>query len=291
MRPFCGMPAVRVHLPAEALRGWVTFYYVVELTGPLTDFLYPEWGNVRFAVSGDWRAEMEGVYPSAPHVDCIFGPTDRCGRVTASGGKVVGFGVTALGWSRLIGGDASLMANRIRPYAGELGVTGEDLKADFAPGAPDERGVARLDRVLAERARRGPPEPPLAIAADLALRGRPADVAAFANALGVSPRTLHRLCLRTFGFSPKRLLRRQRFLDTLGQFRSAVGASLEASLDAAYGDQPHFYRDFRDFMGMSPRAYFNASRELMAKAASAQQAAGVTLSFELPTTRDGLAPS
>jgi hypothetical protein len=44
----------------------------------------------------------------------------------------------------------------------------------------------------------------------------------------------------------------------------------------------HFYRDFRDFIGMSPRAYFTASRAIMASAAAAQTAAGVTLSFKLP---------
>ncbi len=276
------MPSVRVYLPAEDLRGYVTFYYFVELSAPLTDFLYPEWGNVRFAVSGEWRAEMAGVYPSARHVNCIFGPTDRCGKITASGGKVVGFGVTPLGWRRLIGGDANLMANRVRPYSGELGESGDELGDAFATGEPDERGVARLDQVLGERARDRPPEPRLMMAADRVLRTRPSDVPAFAAAVGVSQRSLHRLCLRTFGFAPKRLLRRQRFLDTLARFRSAVGASLETSLDAEYTDQPHFYRDFRDFMGVSPQAYFIAERDLMAQAALAQQAAGVTLSFQLP---------
>jgi hypothetical protein len=33
---------------------------------------------------------------------------------------------------------------------------------------------------------------------------------------------------------------------------------------------------------MSPRAYFTAARALMARAAEAQAAAGVTLSFKLP---------
>jgi AraC-like DNA-binding protein len=276
------MPSVRIYLPAEDLRGHVTFYYFVESAAPLSDFLYPEWGNVRFAVSGEWHAEMAGVYPSQRHVHSIFGPTDRCGRVSTSGGKVVGFGMTPLGWLRLIDGDASLMANRVRPYDGELGVSAHELAAAFAPGMSDEHGVARLDRLLTAVVTRRPPEHPLVLAADRVLRTRPVDVSAFADAVGISQRTLHRLCLRTFGFPPKRLLRRQRFLDTLGQYRSAVGAPLEASLDAEYNDQPHFYRDFRDFMGMSPRAYFAAERELMAQAAAAQQAAGVTLSFQLP---------
>ena len=66
-----------------------------------------------------------------------------------------------------------------------------------------------------------------------------------------------------------------------------MGDPVREALDAAYFDQAHFYRDFRDFMGMSPRAYFTASRALMARAAAAQAAAGVTLSFKLPPASGG----
>jgi hypothetical protein len=46
--------SVRIRLPAPELRAFVTFYYFVEAFEPLTDFLYPEWGNVRFSISGEW---------------------------------------------------------------------------------------------------------------------------------------------------------------------------------------------------------------------------------------------
>ena len=280
--PYLSMPSVRIYLPADGLQGYVTFYYVVEASEPVSDFLYPEWGNLRFAVTGEWYAEMAGIYPLERRVYSLFGPTDRCGRVTCNGGKTVGLGVTPIGWHRLFGSDANLMANRVRPYAGELGVSGDEVIAAFAPHARDQDGVEKLNSLLAGLVERCPLEDPLAVRADRVLRTRPADVSTFAAAVGVSERSLHRICLRTFGFPPKRLLRRQRFLDTLGQYRSAVGASLETSLDEAYNDQPHFYRDFRDFMNMSPKAYFRAERRLMAEAAIAQQTAGVTLSFQLP---------
>jgi len=275
-------PRVAVYLPAVALRGYVTFYYFVTVAEALDDFLYPEWGNVRFALAGDWRLELDGYGPE-PQVDVLYGPTDRCGRLTTVGaGRVVGFGMTPLGWRRLIGTDADLMANRVRTLADELGQPGPELRAAFAADAADAPGVARFDALLTDLVARRPPEPPALIALDRVLRTRPADVPRFAAAAGVSIRTLHRLCLRLFGFAPKRLLRRQRFLDTLGQVRTAVGDPVRDALDEAYFDQAHFYRDFRDFMGMSPRAYFTASRALMARAAAAQAAAGVTLSFKLP---------
>ncbi len=280
-------PQVAVYLPAIELRGYVTFYYFVTVDEPLNDFLYPEWGNVRFALAGDWRLEMDG-YGHEPQVDVLYGPTDRCGRLTTAGaGRVVGFGMTPLGWRRLIGTDADLMANRVRTLSDELGAPGRDLRAAFVADESDAPGVARLDALLSDLVARRPPETAALIALDGVLRSRPPDVPQFAAAAGVSVRTLHRRCLHLFGFAPKRLLRRQRFLDTLGQVRTAVGDPVRDALDEAYFDQAHFYRDFRDFMGMSPRAYFTASRALMARAAAAQAAAGITLSFKLPPATPG----
>jgi AraC-like DNA-binding protein len=273
-------PRVDVYLPAVALQSYVTFYYFVTAHGPLEDFLYPEWGNVRFLLEGDWRVTMDGYGPD-PQVEVLYGPTDRCGAVTTTGGRLVGFGLTPLGWRRLIGTDADLMANRVRPLGDDLGAPAQELRAAFASDDSHASGVARLDALLTDLVSRRPPESPAFVAIALALQSRPADAVQFAAAAGVPPRTLHRLCLRLYGFAPKRLLRRQRFLDTLGKVRTAVGDPLREALDAAYFDQAHYYRDFRDFMGMSPRAYYTASRALMARAAAAQTASGVTLSFEL----------
>ena len=44
------------------------------------------------------------------------------------------------------------------------------------------------------------------------------DVADLADTLEIEQRTLHRICRTVFGFSPVRLLRRQRFLRTLARF-------------------------------------------------------------------------
>ncbi|MGZ3404752.1 MAG: hypothetical protein ACXU8P_14610, partial [Phenylobacterium sp.] len=115
-------PSVRVYLPDPALRAYVTFYYFVEAYGPLTDFLYPEWGNVRLSVAGDWRVVNDPRDGVAPNDRALFGTKDRCGRIVTGGGKTVGFGLTPLGWNRLIDLNAGGMANRVREIGGELGV-------------------------------------------------------------------------------------------------------------------------------------------------------------------------
>lgn len=275
--------AVRIYRPSPALQPYVTFFYFVEVDGPLTDFLYPEWGNVRFRISGEWTVSMQGFEQVPALGDArLFGPTDRPGSVSTPGGKTIGFGMTPIGWNRLIGSDASRMANQIAPLGDRMSLEGETLRNALAADTSDAASVARMETVLLARLATQSEVGAQILAADRALRMRPAEVSDFAAAAGTSVRTLNRLCLHAFGFAPKRLMRLQRFLDTLGQVRSAVGGAVREAIDDAYYDQSHFYRDFRDFMGMTPRAYFGSPRRLMAAAAVAQIQAGVTLSFRLP---------
>lgn len=274
--------SVRVFRPSPSLEGYVTFFYVVEADHGLTDFLYPEWGNVRFAIRGDWAVHVPGFDAPEKQEAELYGPTDRHGAIATTGGKIVGFGLTPIGWHRLIGGDAADLANRVVPLGDRLGCDGDALRAALIRDATDQACVARLEDVLLRHLATRPPVGALVLAVDRALRMRPAAVSDFARSAGIPERTLHRLCLRTFGFAPKRLMRLQRFLDTLGRVRTSVGEALGFALSEEYCDQPHFYRDFRDFMAMTPRAYFSASRAVMGVAAEAQIRAGVTLSFRLP---------
>lgn len=274
--------SVSIHRPSPRLEGYITFFYFVAVAEPLSDFLYPEWGNVRFATAGRWDVAMQGFEMPTPESGALFGPTDRPGRIATPGGRCIGFGMTPIGWHRLIGGDAGAMANRIAPLDDRLGCDGQALHRWLCAHERDERAcVARLEGVIDARLATRPAVSEPVLAVDRALRMRPAEVPQLAALAGVSERTLHRLCLHTFGFAPKRLMRLQRFLDTLGQVRSAIGGAVGEAIQG-YFDQAHFYRDFREFMGMSPRAYFRDPRRLMSAAAAEQQRAGVTLSFRLP---------
>ena len=284
------LATVRIHRPAPSLQPYVTFFYFVEATAPLSDFLYPEWGNVRIPLSGDWTVEVPGFPANDPRGPALFGPTDRHGRIRTGGGRAVGFGMTPIGWHRLIHGPADRLANRAEPLGDRLGVDAAALTAALRGDGDDATSVARLEALLVRLVEGMPPVRPLVLAVDRALRSRPATVQAFAADAGLTERTLQRVCLATFGFAPKRLLRLQRFLDTLGHVRAAVGGRVTGSLADDYYDAAHFYRDFRDFMAMSPRAYFHAKRPLMGPAAAAQMAAGVTLSFRLPP-QPGEAPA
>lgn len=264
------VPAVRFHVPAPALRELVTSYYVVDAPGPLHDSLHPEWANIRFGFGGIWEFEdfhSDGIM--TPPAASLFGPTDRGRRFSTSGGSMIGVGLTPLGWLRLVGGDAGRVANRVLPLGDELGIDGMTMLRELAAMPVELDRVAYLDDVLIRRAGRCGSREELARRAHAVLvAGEIDDVGDFAAQVGVERRTLNRLCVRVFGFTPVRLLARQRFLRTLGAVRDRLDRPLSEVIDGAYYDQAHFNRDFKAFMGMTPMAYFNSPREVLRRAAT-----------------------
>ena len=261
------LPKVSFWLPHPDLRAEVTSYYTVDVDGPLHDHLHPEWGNIRFALRGDWQMERSGRTVPAP-VSALFGPTDRTSSFATQGGTMLGIGLTPIGWLRLVRADASRLANAMVPLAEHLGFSGDALAASLADDAGDDARVARLDTALRSRLETAPKPDPGTIAVQQALLDDAIDeVGALAVRVEMTERTLQRLCLRAFGFGPKRLLRRQRFLRTLDKIKNRLDQPLADVVDGAYYDQAHFNRDFKAYMGMSPTAYYRSPREVMRRAA------------------------
>lgn len=264
---------LRFFLPASALRPLVTSYYALE-TGDMAvdDHLHPEWGNIRFGLTGRWTWSMEdGAADTDVTGDAtLFGPTSRAARITAGRGTILwGIGLLPLGWAHLVGLPASVHANRAGPLSAVWGKAAIALLDGLRADDGDAARVARLDAVLLARLQASPtPVDPILVRIHAALvAGDIATVASFAAEVGVSQRTLERLCPRHFGFTPKPLLRRQRFLRTLDAMERTPGRTLIERLDADYFDQAHFVREFHAFMGLAPTAYFARPRALMRLAA------------------------
>lgn len=163
-----------------------------------------------------------------------------------------------LGWSRFADGAAGDLANTIvngaeHPAFKRLApIQGIVRECDGQIEETAKRITAHLCNVRQSRSRQ---EQEIE-AMHAALRD-PAigDVEALVAQVGISRRTVERLAVRFFGFSPKTLLRRQRFLRSLGRFTIDPNRNWSASLDGHYVDQAHFVRDFRVFMGMTPSEY------------------------------------
>ena len=97
-------------------------------------------------------------------------------------------------------------------------------------------------------------------------------------------RSLERLCRRYFGFPPKLLLRRQRFLRTLAQFMFDTRLTWSKAIDGQYYDQAQFVRDFRSFMGMTPSEYADTPHPILEKIMALRFAdQGAAPETDLPT--------
>ena len=261
--------SIRFYLPAPALRPLITSYYLIDSPGPLSEWLHPEWGNIRFSLRGEWQVASMGGHAEAPRRSSLFGPTDRTRRFGTDGGAMIGIGLTPLGWLRIVRRDAGGLANRFAALDDTLGMPGDALAVDLARCADDAARCAMLDTLFAGSGERAHADEAATMGVQRILIAGMADtVEEFVAATGLSHRTLNRLCLRVFGFGPKRLLRRQRFLRTLARIRDRLDQPLAALLDDDYYDQAHFIREFRAFMGMAPTAYFASPREVMRRIAT-----------------------
>ena len=282
-RPLDSSVAVHFFMPSPALAPYISTYYLTE--GQLADddavedWLHPEWANLRFSSGSHWSSGLgdEPLRSLAPAI--LTGPTSRAQHFRLSGTiRNWGVGLLPQGWLRLIGAPAADYVDRTVALADEpccAALAG--LPAAVFSGPPDPALEAqRIDAALLDLlAWRPPHEDETRIrAAHSALTDEAvASVTALAEQLSISSRSLERLSLRAFGFSPKLLLRRQRFLRSLAQFMLDPSLTWIKTLDFQYVDQAHFVRDFRRFMGMTPRHYGTLDHPLMRAAAHGRTAA------------------
>lgn len=265
-------PRIRFYPPAEGLRAYISSYYFTDLPAgpPVTDFFHPEWANIRFIMSGYWTAQLgDTSTDSARTPVSLYGPTSHCIRIVGHPPTAtIGIGLLPLGWAHLIGAPAHKFADRIASLK-EIFPDDTDGLWQALHNAPDD-GIARavLDSFfLSVNASRREPRPLLEKAHRLLLDPAIRTVEQFAAALDRSTRQLTRLSVDMFGFPPKLLLRRQRFLRTLAVMRARLDEPWATLLDEAYYDQSHFVHDFQRFMGMSPSQYFALPRLLLDPAA------------------------
>ncbi len=255
--------SVRFCHPPPHLRRYFTTFYLVEIDSPdgqpIEDYLHPEWANLRF-VSGDLPSAYGVNGQNVENVQvCVSGPSSHTVRFQAGPkSRTWGVGLLPLGWARYVAAPACEYADAIldgttNPLFAPFAALGAELfgrrpnfPAELAwittffeslgeHALPDEGRILAIHSALVD--------PDVHTVTDLVARA------------GLGQRTVERLCDRAFGFPPKRLLRRQRFLRSLAQYVLDPSLKWIGALDGHYHDQAQFVRDFKEFMGMSPRQY------------------------------------
>ncbi len=262
--------AVRFYPPPEDLRRYFTTFYVADIDPGagerLSDCLHPEWAGLRFFTPEGPVASISGGQSVEKSRFLGTGPTSLPVHFSMPKSRLWGIGFLPLGWAQFVRQPAGAHANLIcdgfthpsfaqfvplaqqvfSRQADETAVV-ETMVAFFRGLNPrslaDERRIGAIHEALVD--------PQMVTVAELVERA------------AASQRTVERLCHRHFGFSPKLLLRRQRLMRSMVQFMIDPSLKWIGAMDSHYHDQAQFVRDFRFFMGMSPREYSSAGHPVL----------------------------
>ena len=253
---------VRFCPPPDDLQRYFTTFYVTEIDPAqgvqISDALHPEWANLRFFDGASPDARIDGGAHISGARFAATGPSSRCTHFAIGATRFWGVGLLPLGWTRFVGAPAADHANlvadghthpsftRFAPLADSLFTPDGDEAAEFQRIADFFRGLpatGAINEALITAIHQAVIDPYLTTVAELVER------------VGASQRKVERMCHRAFGFSPKLLLRRQRFMRSLTHFMLDPSLKWIGALDGSYHDQAQFVRDFHEFMGMTPRDY------------------------------------
>ncbi|UVO51658.1 hypothetical protein M0208_14505 [Sphingomonas sp. SUN019] len=259
-----GLPphtALRYEQPAVALQSLITSYVVLDsddLPGGQGEWMLPAWAQIWFILTdGPISVKIGNRRYDPMPTPALYGVTSRAMPVQSHGGVTVGVDLTALGWARLIDRPAEEFRDRVTPLREVIPepivdeIVGRLQKSDQAR---DVKGI--LDDVFGRCLATPHPDEPL-IASVLALiaDGTVGDVATIAARIGIDGYDLRRVSKRYFGFPPKTLMMRGRFLRHFVPMLMRPDRAKNIKVPDVYHDASHFLRDSHRFLGMTPRQF------------------------------------
>lgn len=270
--------AIRYDQPDAALGDYITGYHLYAASGPaamgLENWFLPGTANVRVTLGAGPIAVSIGRFRCDPLPQAsLFGPSSHAIHTVTNGGVMIGFGISALGWSRFFAGGADRYADRIVSLDSVTPGFAKRLIATLS-AVRDEQGVKpTLDRfLLGEIGPRTADEALIRAVARLVTDNTPDAIAEAAEAWAISPERLRRLCKRHFGFVPKTLLIRSRFLRSLVPLIEAKGEIDYSNIDPGYVSASHFLRDAHAVLGTTPRRFLHAQTEFLVASLRARAA-------------------
>lgn len=248
--------------PAGDIAPW--FYWISIAEGELPPDLTVRCGMlgdqacIRLIWGGKWTAEtLDGHQEYDPGNDGItlyFGPQTRYMPISVTGSYRVITIHLITGAPPVLGGPSqSELRDRI--------VIHDDLvgHGKLTRKVPVELGydawlsaVEQQLRTFLDKTDRPDPDPLTAAFERECLVAPDFAIADFAEAAGVSTRTLERAVQRDFGISPKLVQRRARALDMAATLLGVARPEEEPDMRLRYFDQSHLIREMRHFFGMRP---------------------------------------
>jgi AraC-like DNA-binding protein len=261
------MVSLRYFAPAEPLRGYVSSYYRFDTELPaFADLLRAELPQIRITTRGGGAIGFpDGRETPSPQIMLNGAGTGPTLFRTVGPTTVFGIGLLPAGWAALIGDSADAFAQTVASLPDVVrGVRSWHVDA-LASARSDSEAVAVLDAIVTALAAAGRSIPATFIAtADAWLIGtRAPAVDALVAAADVSARQVERLTRRIYGAPPKLLARKYRTLQAAVRLGTGAAADWMDAAGEAFYDQPHFIREFRQFVGLTPRRFLEGMAPVM----------------------------
>jgi AraC-like DNA-binding protein len=260
-----GLPphtALRYEQPAAALRPYVTSYLVLDtepVDPPLTsEWMLPGWAQIWIILTRDpVTLTVRNRHYNAMPVAVLYGVTSRAMHATALGGVSIGIDVSPLGWARLFRQSSELLRDRVTPLDQLMpAALVEELVASLSASDRALEVKAVLDDFFTRHMTK-PHRDEAVIAQVMRLICDPGmtSLDAAAAETGIPPHTLRRVSQRYFGFPPKTLMMRTRFLRAFVPMLLTRERTDQRAVPPTYHSRSHFLRDAERFLGMTVRRF------------------------------------
>jgi AraC-like DNA-binding protein len=261
--------------------------------GTVEDYLQPEWSNIRFFAGSRPTSQIGKSQISGARFNAT-GPSSLPCHFELGSSRMWGVGFLPLGWARFMDASAYDLANIVCDGASHPVFARFDCLSDALcdPEMTLEEQLAAIIDGLERLMRPNRDEPRIVKIHAALVSGQYLAVGDLADACNMSIRTLERMCHRYFGFTPKLLMRRQRFMRSLTSFMLQSGQKgglrWTEAMDGEYHDQAQFTREFSEFMTMTPSRYAALDHPVLASfmEARARIWGSAAQTLDLPARKD-----
>lgn len=211
------------------------------------------------------RHHADGALESQPR--SIIAGQMRSSAMIEPSGRIELFGVRfqhagAVPFFRL---PLNELTNNIVDLGFVWGSTGREIEARITEAATPEKRAEILENALLHLLAKNAASDEIVEAASKLITENMglSPIDKIADSIGVNGRRLERRFQQSLGLSPKRFSRIIRFQNFLGAVRNEpAGGILDTALSYGYYDQAHLIREFREFSGKTPLAFFENEHKL-----------------------------
>lgn len=257
--------------PASALEPYIRRHYVFRGSIPpetdIRDKMIAETAFIRIPLLGNWYIQQDsGDWEPASGAK-LFGSNSKGFPLRVVGPfLIVGCAIKPGGWKSLFNCSAHLYTDRMVSLEEMWGDICIEMMRKLSLGQTDDQMIAILDAAIMrqiERVGLNQVDTQIEKFETLGRIDSTLRIDDAAAEIGLSVRQLERRSLETLGMTPKTFLRRCRFLDMAMTMRGLSHPSEEDLAALRYFDQSHLNREFKRFVGMTPKTFQNAYTPLM----------------------------